>query len=79
MYVEDIDAFVAINLFLIWIEIELSKQSWGWWFETPSHPLRRHSNEYLNPCRAEFSVYLHLLSFLNEIIRVGEIGTHWKH
>ena len=22
----------------------LSKQSWGWWFETPPHPLRRHSN-----------------------------------
>ena len=21
----------------------LSKQSWGWWFETPSHPLWRHS------------------------------------
>ena len=20
----------------------LSKQSWGWWFETPSHPLGRH-------------------------------------
>ena len=23
----------------------LSKQSWGWWFETPSSPLWRHSNE----------------------------------
>ena len=22
----------------------LSKQSWGWWFETPSHPLWRHSH-----------------------------------
>ena len=22
----------------------LSKQSWGWWFEKPSRPLRRHSN-----------------------------------
>ena len=22
----------------------LSKQSWGWWFETPSRPLRRHRN-----------------------------------
>ena len=22
----------------------LSKQSWGWWFETPSHSLLRHSN-----------------------------------
>ena len=23
----------------------LSKQSWGWWFETPSHQLWRHCNE----------------------------------
>ena len=23
----------------------LSKQSWGWWFETPSRPLWRHTNE----------------------------------
>ena len=23
----------------------LSKQSWGWWFETPSHSLWRHCNE----------------------------------
>ena len=23
---------------------QLSKQSWGWWFETPPHPLWRHSN-----------------------------------
>ena len=28
----------------------LSKQSWGWWFETQSRPLRRHCNDnrYLN-------------------------------
>ena len=25
----------------------LSKQSWGWWFETPSHPLWRHGNDGL--------------------------------
>ena len=24
----------------------LSKQSWGWWIETPSHPSWRHSNSY---------------------------------
>ena len=23
----------------------LSKQSWGWWFETPSHPLLHHCND----------------------------------
>ena len=26
----------------------LSKQSWGWWFETPSHPLWRHCNGLIN-------------------------------
>ena len=26
----------------------LSKQSWGWWFETLSHPLWRHCNETAN-------------------------------
>ena len=25
----------------------LSKQSWGWWFETPSRPLWRHSNAFV--------------------------------
>ena len=25
-------------------EQRLSKQSWGWWFETPTRPLWRHSN-----------------------------------
>ena len=24
---------------------QLSKQSWGWWFETPSRPLWRHCND----------------------------------
>ena len=28
----------------------LSKQSWGWWFETPSRPLWRHSNATTNKC-----------------------------
>ena len=26
---------------------QLSKQCWGCWFETPSHPLWRHCNDYL--------------------------------
>ena len=28
----------------------LSKQSWGWWFETLSHPLWRQSNARYWPC-----------------------------
>ena len=27
----------------------LSKQSWGWWFETPSRPLWRHRNDLWGP------------------------------
>ena len=26
----------------------LSKQSWGWWFETPSRPLWRHSDDEMS-------------------------------
>ena len=28
--------------FYLRLNKRLSKQSWGWWFETPSHPLWRH-------------------------------------
>ena len=28
----------------------LSKQWWGWWFQTPSHPLWRHCNVYMYTC-----------------------------
>ena len=28
------------------LNIRLSKQSWGWWFETPSRPLWRHCNVF---------------------------------
>ena len=27
----------------------LCKQSWGWWFETPSRPLWRHRNDKVRP------------------------------
>ena len=30
--------------FDLYMNKRLSKQSWGWWFETPSHPLWRHCN-----------------------------------
>ena len=31
--------------FYLRLNKRLSKQSWGWWFETPSHPLWRHCND----------------------------------
>ena len=37
----------------------LSKQSWGWWFETPSHSLWRHRNDIYhshNNCHFWFSL-----------------------
>ena len=33
--------------FYLRLNKRLSKQSWGWWFETASHPLWRHYNEEL--------------------------------
>ena len=36
------DAFFDLHL-----NKRLSKQSWGWWFETLSHPLWRHCNAFL--------------------------------
>ena len=35
-----IDVFFDLRL-----NKRLSKESWGWWFETPSHPLWRNRNE----------------------------------
>ena len=37
---------VMFSLICVWIN-RTGKQWWGWWFETPSHPLWRHSNEKL--------------------------------
>ena len=37
-----VDVFFDLGL-----NIRLSKQSWGWWFETPSRPLWRHCNLYI--------------------------------
>ena len=31
-------------IFFLQLNEWLSKKSWGWWFEMPSHPLWRHSN-----------------------------------
>ena len=31
--------------FDLWLNKRLNKQSWGWWFETPSRLLWRHCNE----------------------------------
>ena len=46
----------------------LSKQSWGWWFETPSHPLWRHCNGFEIICES-------LVVFLYESVFRGILTT----
>ena len=36
--------------FDVFFDLRLSKQPWGWWFETPSWPLWRHCNVQRLPC-----------------------------
>ena len=48
---QSFDVFIDLRL-----NKQLSKQSWGWWFEMPSRPLWRHCNEkfelrYMAPIR----------------------------
>ena len=43
----------ALIFFYLRLNKRLSKQWWGWWFETPSFPLWRHSNDdqlLYSPC-----------------------------
>ena len=40
-----------------------SKQSWGWWFETLSHPLWRHCNGYLNQRWSSLLAHISVLVF----------------
>ena len=49
----------------------LSKQTWGWWFEKPSHPLSRYSNV--------FDAFNHILqgcfTFAEAIVRLSQCQT----
>ena len=46
--------------FYVFFDLRLSKQSWGWWFETPSRPLWRHCNDLVRPCGRN---RVHLITF----------------
>ena len=50
----------------------LSKQSWGWWFETPSRPLWRHSNGHTG--LADMWAYCHL----HNKLRSRHNGRHFE-
>ena len=43
---EDVRYYIKVDVFFdLSLNKRLSKQSWGWWFETPSCPLWRHCND----------------------------------
>ena len=42
-----------MSFFNLRLNKRLSKQSWGWWFETLSRPLWRHSNEIINTVKTQ--------------------------
>ena len=48
----------------------LSKQWWGWWFETPPCPLQRHRNDFRNKNTGYVNVNQTTLSLAAE---------HWAH
>ena len=62
----------------------LNKQSWGWWFETPSHPLWRHCNA-VSRCMVTYSRQSCLLEqshdcpSAKEVISEGLVNTKWYH
>ena len=51
----------------------LSKQSWGWWFDTPSHPLWRHCNETI------LSTQSALIKLLSVKKNLAEFAPFQKH
>ena len=66
----------------------LSKKSWGWWFETPSHPLWRHSNEFSTICCTSYWIVSSLvLCCLSCVVSAGpfphlqltELILQWRH
>ena len=54
--------------FDLWLNKRLSKQSWGWWFETPSRPLRRHRNVWRHNGRDGVSNYQPHDCLLNRLV-----------
>ena len=51
----------------------LSKQSWGWWFETPSRPLW-HDNNVANKIRLLY----HVIQNANGIVS-GTVNENWSN
>ena len=61
----------------------LSKQSWGWWFETPSRPIWRHCNKYHSHSgklkqHCEKNYRRHCRISINELVRFGQNRQHFS-
>ena len=67
------DAELAV-FFDLRLNKRLSKQSWGWWFERPSHPLWRHRN--VNLLWSHLSGSFHW-SCDNTV--VARVQSHWSN
>ena len=52
------------------LDKRLSKQSWGWWFDTPSHSLWRHCNVFM------FNIILH--DFVELILALTNIFSEYS-
>ena len=69
---------LSFNVFFdLRLNRRFSKQSWGWWFETPSHPLRRHCNALVIGTRLGIGFTLVLLVHLLSSTR--RIALQWRH
>ena len=82
------DVFIDLSL-----NKRLSKQSWGWWFETPSRPLWCHCNDtaslqgFMWALLLNTYTKLHIFFLLSltelthrggvTLICVGKLGNHW--
>ena len=55
----------------------LSKQSWGWWFETPSRPLWRHRNKFMLATRRylyiKYHIFHHMILYEWPLTRIPAI------
>ena len=80
--------------FLLRLNKRLSKQLWGWWFETPSHPLWSHCNaqrtgrhiaEYIIKCIFLKQIFRVLLKMTLKFVPMRHIdndlnqNTWWRH
>ena len=61
----------------------LSKQWWGWWFETPSRPLWRQSNDSNDPIVSQINTYhdssavVICINLWHDQIIIGQVRATW--